>query len=131
MLYENRPAGAVLEMIRTPVDYRRATVRLWPARTFTVLPLRRSLTPTTPRLTRTTARSQKSSVIQIVPRTVAAANLPRVRKRPWPLPNSERTGLRRAECEANGSTRRGVCRHAANEAPRSLRSVTGWVDLGR
>src|SRR3954447_2185488 len=120
MLYEDRRSGLDLEPIGTPLDYRRATVRLWPARTFTVLPLRRSLTPTTPRLTRTTVRSQKSSVIQIVPRTVAAANLPRVRKRPWPLPNSERTGLRRAESEANGSTRRGVCRAAADGAPPQL-----------
>ena len=76
-------------------------------------------------------RSQKSSVTQIVPCTVAAAKRPWVRKRPWPLPNRLRTGLRRAAATARAAPAGGTAAlHLEKSPPLSLRCVTGRVALG-
>src|SRR5262245_28680523 len=52
---------------------------------------RKSRTATVPRVTLVSVPSQRSAVIQIVPRTVAAERLPRVRKRPLALALSLRS----------------------------------------
>ena len=75
-----------------------------PVRTITVLRLVLSRTATRPLWTLTSVPSQRSWMLQRVPRTVAAALRPLVRKRPLALPNRRRTRflerLRVCETEA-------------------------------
>src|SRR5215475_11631107 len=60
------------------------------ARSRIVLCLTKSLTDTTPLVTRVSVVVQVSCTSHVVPRTVAALYWPRVRKEPEPLPHSLR-----------------------------------------
>ena len=74
-------------------------------------------TATTPRVTRTNVPSQKSSVSQIVPRTVAAAYRPSV----WNLPEALACNRRvtRWGNRAGNASRDGAA-HETDELPASL-----------
>src|SRR5829696_2846595 len=86
-----------------------------------------SRTSTRPRWTVILVPSQRSCVLQRVPRTVAAALRPLVRKEPLAFPNSRRTRFleRFRRCEVDAV----VVRHALrNDEPFSGRSVRSCLD---
>ena len=89
--------------------------------------MRRLRTATTPRVTRVSVPSQRSTTCQIVPRTVAELLRPRARKRPLPLPHSLRT-VRVAAVRATAP--RAVARGQRLKSPPTRRSSVTIVAAG-